>query len=343
MTQPTRSLLRHPDFLKLWTAETISQFGTQVSLLAIPLVAVTLLNVTPFEVGAARDHRVPAVHPVQPAGRRLGRPAAPAADPHRRRHRAGGDAAVHPDRVRLRRPDDLAAVRRRVRHRGADRLLRRRVPVLPAVARRPRPARRGQLEAGDHPHAGPDRGSGVGRRPHRAPDRADRHPGRLDQLRGLGVLRVPDPAPGAHAGSRTSTSTARPARDCARRSPIGLRYVLGNRYLRGIAAATGTSNLFSQIAFATFIVYAVRELRPVADRDRHRLRRRERRGPARGVHRRSVEPPVRAGPHDRRGDGAHGAGLLLVALAPDAGADPVPRRRDRPRRASRASSTTSTR
>ena len=50
MTQPTRSLLRHADFLKLWTAETISQFGTQVSLLAIPLVAVTLLEATPFEV-----------------------------------------------------------------------------------------------------------------------------------------------------------------------------------------------------------------------------------------------------------------------------------------------------
>ena len=50
MTQPTRSLLRHADFLKLWTAETISQFGTQVSLLAIPLVAVTLLDATPFEV-----------------------------------------------------------------------------------------------------------------------------------------------------------------------------------------------------------------------------------------------------------------------------------------------------
>jgi len=47
---PSQSLGRHPDFLKLWTAETISQFGTQVSLLAIPLVAVTLLQASPFEV-----------------------------------------------------------------------------------------------------------------------------------------------------------------------------------------------------------------------------------------------------------------------------------------------------
>ncbi len=46
---PSRSLLRHPDFLKLWTAETVSVFGTQVTLLALPLVAATILNVTPFE------------------------------------------------------------------------------------------------------------------------------------------------------------------------------------------------------------------------------------------------------------------------------------------------------
>src|SRR3990170_7538735 len=46
----SRSLLRHPDFLKLWTAETISQFGSQVSFLAVPLVAVLILEVTPFEV-----------------------------------------------------------------------------------------------------------------------------------------------------------------------------------------------------------------------------------------------------------------------------------------------------
>ncbi len=44
-------LLRQPDFRKLWTAETISQLGTQVSLLAVPLVAIVLLDATPFEVG----------------------------------------------------------------------------------------------------------------------------------------------------------------------------------------------------------------------------------------------------------------------------------------------------
>ena len=40
----------------------------------------------------------------------------------------------------------------------------------------------------------------------------------------------------------------------------GLRYVLGNRNLRSIAACTGTSNLCSNIVFAVFAVYAYREL-----------------------------------------------------------------------------------
>lgn len=50
MTEPRRSLWRHPDFLKLWTAETVSQVGTQVTQLALPLVAIVILQATPFEV-----------------------------------------------------------------------------------------------------------------------------------------------------------------------------------------------------------------------------------------------------------------------------------------------------
>lgn len=46
------SLLRHRGFRHLWAAETVSQVGTQVSLLAIPLVAIEVLRATTFEVGA---------------------------------------------------------------------------------------------------------------------------------------------------------------------------------------------------------------------------------------------------------------------------------------------------
>ena len=49
---PSGGLWRHSDFLKLWSAETVSQFGTQVSLLAIPFVAVLVLDATTFEVAA---------------------------------------------------------------------------------------------------------------------------------------------------------------------------------------------------------------------------------------------------------------------------------------------------
>jgi MFS family permease len=45
------SLIHDREFVRLWTAETISQFGTQVSSLAIPLIAATMLRVTPFEFG----------------------------------------------------------------------------------------------------------------------------------------------------------------------------------------------------------------------------------------------------------------------------------------------------
>jgi MFS family permease len=49
---PTGGLWRQADFLKLWSAETVSQFGTQVSLLAIPLTAVIVLDATAFQVAA---------------------------------------------------------------------------------------------------------------------------------------------------------------------------------------------------------------------------------------------------------------------------------------------------
>ncbi|HSV67434.1 MAG TPA: MFS transporter [Mycobacteriales bacterium] len=45
------SLLRHRDFRLLWAGDTISQLGTQVTVLALPLLAITTLHATPFEVG----------------------------------------------------------------------------------------------------------------------------------------------------------------------------------------------------------------------------------------------------------------------------------------------------
>jgi MFS family permease len=44
-------LLRHRDFRLLWGGETVSELGSQVSLLAIPLLAVRTLHATTFEMG----------------------------------------------------------------------------------------------------------------------------------------------------------------------------------------------------------------------------------------------------------------------------------------------------
>ena len=57
--QPTRAevvrrrggLWHHLDFRRLWIGETVSQFGTQISQLAIPLVAILVVHATTFEVG----------------------------------------------------------------------------------------------------------------------------------------------------------------------------------------------------------------------------------------------------------------------------------------------------
>ena len=51
MAAPRRNLLaRSSDYRKLWTAATISLFGTQVSLVAIPVIAVLLLDAPPYQV-----------------------------------------------------------------------------------------------------------------------------------------------------------------------------------------------------------------------------------------------------------------------------------------------------
>lgn len=51
MSSKLTGLWRHPDFLKVWAGETVSLFGSQVSLLAIPLTAVLVLQATPAQIG----------------------------------------------------------------------------------------------------------------------------------------------------------------------------------------------------------------------------------------------------------------------------------------------------
>ncbi len=44
-------LWRSPDFLKLWSGQTVSMFGSQITLLAVPITAALLLEATPAQMG----------------------------------------------------------------------------------------------------------------------------------------------------------------------------------------------------------------------------------------------------------------------------------------------------
>ena len=48
----TRSLWQHQDFVKLWAGQTVSEFGSQFSLLALPLTAIFVLDASAFAVAA---------------------------------------------------------------------------------------------------------------------------------------------------------------------------------------------------------------------------------------------------------------------------------------------------
>jgi MFS family permease len=66
------------------------------------------------------------------------------------------------------------------------------------------------------------------------------------------LIRTPEPDPVRAAGERPPMR-----RDVAE----GLRYVLGNRYLRPLAACTGLLNMFNMMANAVLLLFAVRVLR----------------------------------------------------------------------------------
>jgi MFS family permease len=51
MIEQRPTLWRHRDFLLLWSGQTVSEIGSQITVLAMPLVAVVVLHATAFEVG----------------------------------------------------------------------------------------------------------------------------------------------------------------------------------------------------------------------------------------------------------------------------------------------------
>jgi MFS family permease len=52
MRRPSGALWSHRDFMKMWTGQTISQFGSSISELALPIIALRLLHASNFAVAA---------------------------------------------------------------------------------------------------------------------------------------------------------------------------------------------------------------------------------------------------------------------------------------------------
>ena len=253
---PTGGLWRHRDFLKLWSAETISQFGTQVSQLALPLAALLVLDASTFEVAALGVVEfLPFILFTLPAGvwvdRLPRRPILIAGDFGRAALLATIPIAYVADVLTL---GQLFVVGFLV---GIctvffDVAYMSYVPSL---------VERDQIIDGNSKleisrSAAQIGGPGLG--------------GALVQIftapyallvdafsylaSGLFVVRI----------RKHEESPARPA-EGARTSlwvelKAGLRFVLGNPNLRAQAGCTGTSNFFSNVAFAVILVFLVREL-----------------------------------------------------------------------------------
>jgi MFS family permease len=256
---PDRSLFRHPDFLKLWTAETISVFGSQISALAVPLVAVLILNASAFEVALlGAIEMLPFILFTLPAGawvdRLRRRPILIAGDLGRAVALATIPAAYAVDALTIWQLYVVGFVvgTLTVFFDVANQ------SYLPSVVDRDQLVdgnAKLQISQSAAQIAGPGIAGylvGIFKAPFAI---------LLDSLSFVisagfvFLIRRPEPPIQRHADEtgETRASIVTEIRE-------GLRFVLGHRSLRAISAGTATSNLFGNIAFAIYLVYVVRVL-----------------------------------------------------------------------------------
>jgi MFS family permease len=281
VSTPRRSLWRNRDFSKLWVASTISLFGTQISQLAIPVIAVLILNAPPFEVALLGTFEfLPFLLFTLPAGVWVDRLP-------RRRILIGGDVgraallatipvayAFHALTIwQLYVVGFLMGICT-VFFDVADQ------SYLPTVLEREELVDgNGKLQAAFSTAQllGPPAGGGVValltapfavifdaisyvisavliftiRRPEK-PAAASARPAAAAAEESF---ESPSGAASVAAESSVARETEAERPNVRREVAEGLRFVLGHRYLRNIAATTGSSNLFSNILFAIFPVY----------------------------------------------------------------------------------------
>ncbi|MHB8460819.1 MAG: MFS transporter [Candidatus Limnocylindrales bacterium] len=279
-------VLRHADYRRYWTASTVSLFGTQVTQIAIPVIAVLVLRATPFEVALLTTIEfLPWILFTLPAGVWVDRLP-------RRRLLIAGDLGRAAMLVSIPLADAIGALTIwqlfvvgfvngvcTVFFDVADQ------SYLPTVVARDDLVEGNaklQVSASSAQILGQPVGGGIVAlltAPFAVIIDAASFVGSallIARIRAVEAPRVAAPgvaapgvaapgvaAPTANGGESAaggSTAVAPPREGMRREIGEGLRYVLGNPYLRGIAASTSTSNLFSNIVFAVFAIYLYRDL-----------------------------------------------------------------------------------
>ena len=257
---PTRrNLWRHADFLKLWTAATVSGLGDEISGLALPLVAIVTLAATPFEVGLLGTIQfLPFILLTLPAGvwvdRMRRRPILIAGDIGRALALASIPIAFVAGVLTIFQLYVVAFVV------GS-------LTVFFDVAYQsylPALVDRDQLVEGNSKLEVSRSGVQIA-----GPAVAGVVIGLVqaplaivaDAISFIGsalfvfLIRRPEPHVDRHVDERGERRGGMRAEVAE-----GLRYVLGHSYLRSIAAATALSNLFGNMVFAVLLVYVVREV-----------------------------------------------------------------------------------
>lgn len=256
MSTASRGLWRHPDFLKLWTGETISQFGTQVTLLAIPLIGANVLEVGADQFALLGFFEfLPFILISLPAGvwvdRLPRRPILIGGDVVRALSLISAPIAYALDALTIWQlyvvgfVNGVATVFFDVAYQSYLPSLVDRDQIVDGNSKL-------EISRSGAQIVGPG-AAGILIAAVTAPLAviADAISFVLSAV-AVFFIRRPEPPVEPHAEGRRP-SMLHEARE-------GLRYVLGSPYLRMIAGATGTSNLFGNILFSIFILYMARVL-----------------------------------------------------------------------------------
>jgi MFS family permease len=291
---PRRSLFRKPDFARLWTAATISLFGSQVSLIAIPFIATVVLGASPGQVGLlVTVDFLPFLLFTLPAGVWVDRMSRKrilvAADVGRALMLATIPIAYSVGSLTIWQLYVVGFVNGifTVFFDVADQ------SYLPTVLERDELVdgnSKLQISASAAQILGQPFGGGIValltapiaiavdalsfvasaflifriRRPEAPVDATaaavapSAAAATEPSATGVSVATETIAAEGSAAAETAAAETPRPGMRSEMMS--GLRYIFGNKYLRSIAPTTATSNLFNNIALATFAVFAYREL-----------------------------------------------------------------------------------